>query len=257
MDVFLDPKLTENYSSNTQKARVLTEGWASVNLYCPVCGHARLNKFANNQKVADFFCSKCEEQYELKSKDGRIGKKVPDGAYDSFVQRISERSNPDFFFMSYGKQDMKVHELWFVPKFFFVPEIAEKRKPLGENARRHGWVGCNILFDQIPIQGRIPIIRDSRIIDKDIVEAQVGKAFGMKVDNLDSRGWLFDVLQCVNGIVNAEFTLQEMYRYESLLEIRHPGNNNIRPKIRQQLQVLRDKEIIEFLGNGRYRKCDE
>lgn len=48
----------------------------------------------------------------------------------------------------------------FVPKYFFVPELVEKRKPLADNARRAGWVGCNILFDKIPIQGRIPIIEN-------------------------------------------------------------------------------------------------
>jgi type II restriction enzyme len=33
----------------------------------------------------------------------------------------------------------------------------------------------------------------------------------------------------------------------------HPLNRNIRPKIRQQLQVMRDHGVLEFLGQGRYR----
>jgi type II restriction enzyme len=33
----------------------------------------------------------------------------------------------------------------------------------------------------------------------------------------------------------------------------HPQNRNIEAKIRQQLQMLRDHGLIEFLGNGRYR----
>jgi type II restriction enzyme len=33
----------------------------------------------------------------------------------------------------------------------------------------------------------------------------------------------------------------------------HPANRNIRPKIRQQLQVLRDMGLVEFLGGGEYR----
>jgi type II restriction enzyme len=47
-----------------------------------------------------------------------------------------------------------------------------------------------------------------------------------------------------------------MYKFENLLQIKHPANNNIKPKIRQQLQILRDKGFIEFLGNGKYRKVD-
>jgi len=30
-------------------------------------------------------------------------------------------------------------------------------------------------------------------------------------------------------------------------------NHNIRPKIRQQLQILRDLGFLEFLGDGSYR----
>ncbi len=44
-----------------------------------------------------------------------------------------------------------------------------------------------------------------------------------------------------------------MYRFEDRLSALYPGNNNVRPKIRQQLQVLRDRGWLEFLGRGRYR----
>ncbi|MBR3019506.1 MAG: restriction endonuclease [Clostridia bacterium] len=254
MNVFLNENLAVNYSSNSQKARVLTEGWVSENLYCPVCGFRKIEKFPNNQKVADFYCPNCHEQYELKSKKGVLGKKVADGAYDSFIQRIQASTNPDFLFMSYCLSDMSVHNLSFVPKFFFVPEIAEKRKPLGEKAKRHGWVGCNILYDQIPIQGRVSIIKDTKEVEQKIVQDNVKRAFNLKVENLDSRGWFFDVLHCVNGIKDNEFTLSQVYRFEEILEVKYKNNHNIRAKIRQQLQFLRNKGIIEFLGNGKYKK---
>lgn len=254
MDIRLDSRITNGYSSNSQKARVLTENWVASNLYCPVCGHTRIDQFPNNKKVADFFCPNCHEQYELKSKNGRMGKKVADGAYESLVKRITEKTNPDFLFMTYNTADMNVHDLCFVPKFFFVPEIAEKRKPLGDHARRKGWVGCNILFDQIPQQGRIAIIKDMKIIDSQVVRDNVKRAFEMRIENLESRGWLLDVLHCVNNIADEFFTLDQAYQFECILEGKHPANHNVRPKIRQQLQVLRDKGIIEFLGNGRYKK---
>jgi Dam-replacing HTH domain len=41
--------------------------------------------------------------------------------------------------------------------------------------------------------------------------------------------------------------------FEPRLAALYPGNNNVRPKIRQQLQVLRDRGWLEFLGRGRYR----
>jgi len=51
-----------------------------------------------------------------------------------------------------------------------------------------------------------------------------------------------------------EFSLSEVYAFESVLSQMHPQNHNVKAKIRQQLQFLRDKNIIEFLGNGMYRK---
>ena len=41
--------------------------------------------------------------------------------------------------------------------------------------------------------------------------------------------------------------------FEDHLARLHPMNKHIRPKIRQQLQVLRDHGIVEFLGKGLYR----
>ena len=63
-----------------------------------------------------------------------------------------------------------------------------------------------------------------------------------------------DTLHCVNAIDAEEFCLRDMYNFEELLWQKHPANNNVKPKIRQQLQFLRDKGVIEFLGNGYYRK---
>jgi type II restriction enzyme len=44
-----------------------------------------------------------------------------------------------------------------------------------------------------------------------------------------------------------------VYSFERELAAIYPGNHNIRAKVRQQLQVLRNAGFIEFLGNGSYR----
>jgi type II restriction enzyme len=48
-------------------------------------------------------------------------------------------------------------------------------------------------------------------------------------------------------------TLKEVYAFTSYLKTKHPNNNFIEDKIRQQLQVLRDKGFLEFKGNGKYQ----
>lgn len=47
-----------------------------------------------------------------------------------------------------------------------------------------------------------------------------------------------------------ELTLRQVYRFEEHLSKLHPENRHVRAKIHQQLQVLRDEGIIEFLGVG-------
>lgn len=254
MNLNLRSSVIENYHSGAQLARVLTEDWVNQNMYCPRCGNTRIKHFENNRPVADFYCPSCNNEYELKSKDGDLGHKINDGAYNTMIERITSDDNPDFFFMSYSKRELKVRDFILIPKHFFIPDIIERRKPLAPTARRAGWIGCNILIDKIPKQGKIDIISNGEVIDINKVVYKVNKSNQLETKDMNSRGWLMDVLNCVNQILSKSFTLDEMYQFENFLHIKHPENNNIKPKIRQQLQFLRDRGFIEFLGNGRYKK---
>lgn len=51
------------------------------------------------------------------------------------------------------------------------------------------------------------------------------------------------------------FSLNDIYSFENFLKSKHPNNNNIRDKIRQQLQFLRDKGMVKFIDNqGHYMR---
>jgi type II restriction enzyme len=76
----------------------------------------------------------------------------------------------------------------------------------------------------------------------------------LQTKNIDSRGWLLDVLNCVNQIPSNDFYLKDVYEFADVLSQKHINNNNIEAKIRQQLQLLRDKGFIEFMERGHYRK---
>lgn len=254
MDTFFDQSLIGNYHSKSQIIRVLTETWVLNNIYCPRCGYHKILHFPNNSAVADFYCPMCKNEYELKSKNGAIGHKIADGAYDTFIQRITSNNNPDFFILSYNADMFCVENLWIVPKHFFVPSIVEKRRPLSSTAKRAGWIGCNILFDEIPVQGRISIIQNRIPLDKNSVITQVQRATFLSEHSLDTRSWLLDVLGCINEITSQVFSLKDIYAFEDSLSKKHPQNHNVRPKIRQQLQILRDQGFIEFVDRGFYRK---
>ena len=60
-------------------------------------------------------------------------------------------------------------------------------------------------------------------------------------------------MKCVEQIGRPDFDLDDVYRFERHLSGIYPDNRNVKPKIRQQLQVLRDQGYLEFLGNGHYR----
>lgn len=51
-----------------------------------------------------------------------------------------------------------------------------------------------------------------------------------------------------------EFTLQDVVARREIFAQAYPSNRFIDAKIRQTLQILRDQEMLEFLGHGRYRK---
>jgi hypothetical protein len=68
-------------------------------------------------------------------------------------------------------------------------------------------------------------------------------------------GWKKDVFSCLIDLKKDIFTLNEVYRYVKHLARLHPENKFVQPKIRQQLQILRDIGLIEFTPKkGVYRK---
>lgn len=225
------------------------------NMYCPICGNTVLNHYEANRPVADFYCLKCQNDFELKSKEGHGGKFsniINDGQYDKMIERITSNRNPNFLFMYHD--GYMVRNLILIPKHYFVPEIIIKRKPLASTARRAGWVGCNIDMKAIPSSGKIFIIHDGMIEDREAVQSQYQKTVFLKQGNLQNRGWLLDILMCVERIQSTEFSLDQIYSFEPELKLKHPENNFIRDKIRQQLQYLRDKGYIEFTSRGNCRK---
>ncbi len=254
MNLQMDESVAEQYRSPSQRMRVITESWAKQALFCPYCGAPHINRFENNRPVADFFCQECAEEYELKSKKTTIRNKINGGAYTAMIERIEAVNNPNFFFLQYGKADLQVKNLILVPKHFFSAGVIEKRRPLAASARRAGWTGCNILLRDIPQEGRIFLVRDGQIRKTKEVLSMVRGTVFLREYRLDARGWILDVLRCVNKIEGRDFTLKQMYAFETQLAEKHPENHHIKDKIRQQLQLLRDKGILEFNGRGRYRK---
>jgi len=210
MNLSFNTKLAEGYSSNSQIARVLTENWVKENSYCPCCGSLPLNEYENNRPVADFYCKLCSEEFELKSKNGTFSNTITDGAYSAMIERINSKQNPNFFFLTYSKQ-WSVENFLIIPKQFFTTDIIIKRKPLSDTARRAGWVGCNIDISNVAETGKVFLVKGSKIIDRKIVENTFNQTLFLREKSSDSKGWILDIMKCVDAIKKNEFTLDEVY----------------------------------------------
>lgn len=67
----------------------------------------------------------------------------------------------------------------------------------------------------------------------------------------DLSGWMKIVYEL---LPDEKFTTNEVYKHENYFKERYPLNQNIREKIRQQLQFLRDAGFLENSSKGVWRK---
>lgn len=253
MKLELIPDVAADYKSPSQRTRIITENWAQENMYCPACPCDSLARMEPGKRVVDFTCPECDEPYQLKSQKHPFRNRVTNSAYQPKIDAILRGTIPNFIFLQYDPRAWRVQNLFIVPKHFITESIIKPRKPLDKTARRAGWVGSNILLENLPTDARIPFVENGREISKTLVRDLWNRFLFLREQTVYSRGWLADVLACARELGRKTFTLADVYAFEKRLAKLHPRNKHIRPKIRQQLQILRDRDIIEFLGKGLYR----
>ena len=72
------------------------------------------------------------------------------------------------------------------------------------------------------------------------------------------KGWTRLTLEGVLEMPGSKFQMPELLAVCGPVAARaYPRNQNVRPKLRQQLQMLRDLGLVEFLGHGFYRRTIE
>jgi type II restriction enzyme len=241
------------YKSKPQRARVSTEPWALENLFCPNCPSPNLRATDPGTEAIDFLCPQCGQPFQLKSQSHPFGRKIVDAAYDSMMRAIHRDATPNLVALHYSPVAWRVVNVLLFPRFVFSAGAIEKRPPLGPFARRAGWVGCNILLDSFPVEARIPLVLHGRPTNPARVRQMYKDLEPLAKLKVEARGWTLAVLRSVESLKSREFSLDDVYSTEARLARIHPANRNVRAKIRQQLQVLRDLGFLRFLGHGRYR----
>jgi type II restriction enzyme len=143
-----------------------------------------------------------------------------------------------------------VKDLLLIPSFAFPASAIIECPPLKPTAERAGWVGCNIALHRSPIDARIGVVADSRVLPAKEVRARFRRVKPLAELTTGERGWTLDVLNAVRRLRKTQFTTAEMYSFTRELEGLHPDNRHVRDKIRQQLQVLRDRGFLRQVERG-------
>jgi type II restriction enzyme len=255
VDLHLPIAGLDRYKSASQRARIGTESWGAANFFCPACESPKLNVAPRNTVAVDYFCPSCESPFQLKSQSKPLGTRIVDAAYSEMKRAITEDRTPNLFVLHYDLDTWAVRTVLLVPHFAFALSAVERRKPLAPTARRAGWVGCNILLDKIPVHARISIVNEGTPQTSQQVRASYNRLRPLEKLQVEKRGWTLNVLQVVQSLGKLEFTLADVYAHADALAKLHPNNRHVRDKIRQQLQVLRDLGLLDFLTPGSYKLC--
>ena len=243
----------DGYKSASQRARIGTEAWGALNFFCPVCKSPRLDIASRNTAAVDYLCPRCASPFQLKSQSKPFGNRIVDAAYSEMKRAILSDRTPNLYVLHYDLTQWAVHTVILIPHFPFALSAIECRPPLGPAARRAGWIGCNILLNKIPADARIPIVESGEARPPFEVRQAYGRLRPLENLKVESRGWTLDVLNVVRSLNKKEFALADVSAQADGLAKLHPKNAHIPDKIRQQLQVLRDLNLLEFLSPGFYR----
>jgi len=213
----------------------------------------RISSLPTGTHAVDFSCPSCASRYQLKSSARKFGNRVIDGAYAAMHRAILNDRTPNLFFLHYRLPQLTVESVLLIPRFAFSLSCVEKRNALSTTARRAGYIGCYFVLDRIPPDARIPIIENARPINSSQVRKAYNRIRSLEDLNIEKRGWTLDVLNVVRSLNKKEFSLSDIYAHADNLAKLHPKNAHIPDKIRQQLQVLRDLRLLQFLSPGSYR----
>ena len=251
MKLSCDQSIAADYTSASQIARILSERWLLSNMYCLSCDSEHLSPTSANTRCLDFICGRCEHRYELKTFLRRPATSLVDGAYRSMIASMEAGVTPTLFLL-HRDSEWRIQNLSAIHPVFLTPSVIDKRRPLGAGARRAGWTGCNIRLDRLPPEAEIAIIQNGEPRAPWDVRNGFRRLLPFGSLSLNDRGWTALTLLVVRRLGVKAFSLQDLYKLEDVFAEVYPGNHNIRPKIRQQVQRLRDMGMLRFCGRGLY-----
>ena len=182
------------------------------------------------------------------ARTGRPGPVLIDIPKDVFTEEVEYHAPGKVDISSY-KVNLKGHPAQIQKA---AAMINSAQKPLIIAGRGVIVSGAFAELKELAEKAQIPVVTASKPSPPAQVRARYTRLKPLREIKAIHRGWTLDVLNILRHLGRPEFTNEEVYAFDRALEALHPGNRHIRPKIRQQLQILRDSGLLLHIGNGRW-----
>lgn len=158
-EIITQIKNNNNWNSESRIVGEACEEYIKNNIKCVRCKNANFEKCKTNEKSKDLVCLECNQKYQIKAKcatqkqiNNIISKnqfKTIGGEYSTTINNIDE--NIDYIIIMYEKTSYEIKNILYVKNEYINYECIIPRNPLSSNAKRAGWQGCNIIFNNFEI----------------------------------------------------------------------------------------------------------
>jgi type II restriction enzyme len=152
-------KENNNWKSESRIVGEACEYYIKSNIKCVRCNDNNFEKCKTNEQSKDLICISCNQKFQVKAKSATQKQvnhiknknkfKTIGGEYSTTLKNINEQI--DYFIILYEKQTYKIINILYIKNENINSDCIIPRKPLSITAKRAGWQGCNILFDNIQI----------------------------------------------------------------------------------------------------------
>jgi type II restriction enzyme len=158
-ELVLQVTQTNNWKSESRIIGEACEYYVQNNIQCSRCNNNNFEKCKTNEKSKDLVCLSCNQKYQIKAKSATHKQvdnirckqqlKTIGGDYSTTLRNVSDHI--DYLIVLYEKKSYAILDILYIKSENVNSDCIIPRKPLSSNAKRAGWQGCTIIFDNIQI----------------------------------------------------------------------------------------------------------
>ena len=156
-EIILKVKENNKWKSESRIVGEACEYYIKNNMKCVRCNENNFEKCKTNEQSKDLICISCNQKFHITGKSAtpkhvnNIKNKnvfnTIGGEYSTTLKNVDEQI--DYLIILYEKQSYKILNVLYIKNENINSNCIIPRKPLSTTAKRAGWQGCNILFNNI------------------------------------------------------------------------------------------------------------